>query len=159
MLYPRYIATTLCQGGKIYVLGGLDNGYRPTNACETLDTTTLKGSKIAPMQHERYDFAAVFFGEKIWVMGGLDTKLTGKILESPPLKSVEQYSVVENQWTTLSSKMNRGMYKHSACVLYNQIFILSRGNNKIEFYDQSLEKWAPYGCLTNNASGSLAFPI
>ncbi|PYJ97468.1 MAG: hypothetical protein DME23_15360 [Verrucomicrobia bacterium] len=81
-------------GGKIYAIGGFNNGGTRSDVAEydpASDTWTTK----APMPAGRVDFAAGAVAGKIYAIGGF----SGSVF-FPGLNVVEEYDAASNTWTT-----------------------------------------------------------
>ena len=134
-------------GNFLYALGG-DNGAASLSSVECLKNLKENWIVASPMQAERTELAAVSCGDVIYAIGGR----SGLKKDSPPLKSVEKYDPVEEEWNYICDT-NIGRYGHSACVLNGKIFV-SGGKNansvavkEIECYDPSNNLWTVVGTM------------
>ncbi|HPG09114.1 MAG TPA: Ig-like domain-containing protein [Saprospiraceae bacterium] len=92
------------------------------------------GIELAPMPTSRYGFTSEVVNNKIYVIGGSETK------------KVEAYDPATNSWETKAEPIH-GHFAHASCVLDNKIYVFGgdEGFNWItanEMYDPVTNTWA-----------------
>jgi len=87
-------------GGKVIVMGGRDNNFKPLNSCESYDPVQEKWRSVPSMITERYGACAAVVDGKVIVMGGRDdtpkrlNSCEMYDLESPPVTSSDTLDCV-----------------------------------------------------------------
>ena len=84
-------------GGKIYVIGGLDEASRGTTFVEVYDPASNSWSSGAPLPEALHHIGLAASGGRIYVVGGY----TGNSFQ--PTNRVYEYFPVSNTWTQISS--------------------------------------------------------
>ena len=108
------------MGGKIYAIGGFNNGGTRSDVAEydpASDTWTTK----APMPTGRDGLAVAEVGGKIYAIGGESSGF-------PSLKVVEEYDPASNTWTT-KAQMLTGRYDLAAAEAGGKIYAIGGVKN------------------------------
>ncbi|NWW77089.1 KLD8A protein, partial [Climacteris rufus] len=100
---PRYAATAVLRGSKIYVLGGRQCKYA-VNAFEVFDTDTRAWTKFPNIPNKRAFSSFVPAGEKLFSLGGLRQ---GRLYRQPKfMRTVDVFDLEQGGWM----KMERSCY-------------------------------------------------
>ncbi|NXT15074.1 KLD8A protein, partial [Prunella fulvescens] len=100
---PRYAATSILRGTKIYVLGGRQSKYA-INAFEVFDTDTRSWTKFPNIPNKRAFSSFVPTEEKLFSLGGLRQ---GRLYRQPKfMRTVDVFDLEQGGWM----KMERSCY-------------------------------------------------
>jgi len=139
----RSTAISDAVNGKIYLIGGYENGY--SNRVEEYDSVnnTWKSSangELTPMPTARRHLMSCEVNGIIYVFGGLGgpTSETG-------LNVVEAYDPISDTWQIKSPMPLFKASGESCCVIDNKIYIV---DNDIQVYDPATDTWETLGTRT-----------
>ncbi|KAL5012419.1 hypothetical protein ScPMuIL_010970 [Solemya velum] len=132
--------------GKIYVTGGvINNEVKDFVWC--YDPQKNKWQKRASLLTARAGHAMACVSEKLYVCGGYVVKGSPRCLST-----VETYSVIQNQWTTVKPMIFE--CSNCASVVLNERILLLGGENVvaevldlIQEYNPAQDRWQIYGVL------------
>lgn len=138
----RIIPTLASLNGKLYVIGGYQNGA-PLSVVEVYDPATKSWSTRAPLLIPRFYAAAAELNGKIYIAGG----------DSPQglLNEVEVYDPLTDTWTSVAP-MSLGRRLLALVALNGKLYALGgdfQGNpyvtatNSVEAYDPVANVWTP----------------
>jgi F0F1-type ATP synthase membrane subunit c/vacuolar-type H+-ATPase subunit K len=117
-------AIAACEN-KIYVIGGYTNwssskgAYLETNMTEVYDPATDSWGTKASMPTARGQMTASAVDGKIYVIGGIEDPLNGRISNLN-----EVYDPATNTWTT-KLPIPYGVYSHCSAAMDNKIYVIS----------------------------------
>jgi hypothetical protein len=121
---PRSQATATSLGGKIYVVGGLNQGYsNGLNTVEVYDPATDSWSSRAPLPVTTTESASASYGGKLYVFGGYQPNIGNS------LNSTYEYNPATNSWTQRQN-MPGPIYAVGAAAACNgKIYVIGSGVN------------------------------
>lgn len=139
MLYPRAFFATGLYNGKIYVVGGVDAEYFPTDTILVYDISNNTWSSISTTLPKPVAFAGFAQIDRyLYITGGMDSD--GNILNTT--------YVLDMATNTVSTKrsMNTARENHACAVLQDKIYCFGGDNRtynlrSIEVYDPSTDTW------------------
>ncbi|KFO55038.1 Kelch domain-containing protein 8A, partial [Corvus brachyrhynchos] len=100
---PRYAATSVLRGSKIYVLGGRQSKYA-VNAFEVFDTDTRSWAKFPNIPNKRAFSSFVPTEDKLFSLGGLRQ---GRLYRQPKfMRTVDVFDLEQGGWM----KMERSCF-------------------------------------------------
>jgi N-acetylneuraminic acid mutarotase len=117
-------AIAACEN-RIYVIGGYTNwsstkgAYIETELTEVYDPATDSWETKAPMPTARGQMTATAVNGKIYVIGGIEDPLNGRISNLN-----EVYDPATNTWTT-KLPIPYGVYSHCSAAMDNKIYVIS----------------------------------
>jgi len=126
-------------GGKLYVLGGVDRSYTPTNTIFVYDIVNNSWSTLTVTLPKKIAYCGYStLGSEIYVIGGIDEE--GNIL-----KDVYSFNTANNTVSTKAS-LNIARQNHACAVLQDKIYCFGGDNGtynlrSIEVYDPSTDTW------------------
>ena len=88
------LAAVVFDKRNVFILGGMSADYDPTSNVYSLDITSAKFTKKAPMRAERLMDGGAFIGSDkcIYVLNGCFTDFTS-----------EKYTMINNRWDLIPS--------------------------------------------------------
>ncbi|XP_077046806.1 kelch domain-containing protein 8A isoform X3 [Agelaius phoeniceus] len=102
---PRYAATSILRGTKIYVLGGRQSKYA-VNAFEVFDTDTRSWSRFPNIPTKRAFSSFVPTEEKLFSLGGLRQ---GRLYRQPKfMRTVDVFDLEQVRITECNGKTSKG---------------------------------------------------
>ena len=119
MITARYSHATAVLDGKLFVMGGTNNGYTSLSSVECLDLETGQRSEMAPMITGRSSHGAAVLGGKIYVAGGYPVDTVGTLVES--------FDAATNQWTAVTP-MNTRRCTHGVVSALGKLFAVGSFN-------------------------------
>lgn len=99
MSVRRTGAASASLQGKLYAVGGSDDGRQALDLVERYDPVNRVWEKCPPMLTRRFDAAAIAIGEQLFVAGGYDG--------TQALDTVEFFDPRENRWERLPHMESR----------------------------------------------------
>ena len=105
--------------GKIYIIGGYNNGSL-LDSCIQFDPNCSSNNKwktVAKMNQAKQDVACAIFEGKIVLSGGCN------FLYTQYFNAVESYDVIGNEWLPMP-KTIEGVNKHSLVVVKSRLFVI-----------------------------------
>ena len=143
MSTPRYYFQTEVVNGKIYAIGGLNDGGSLSSVEEYNPSTNLWTTK-ASMSTPRYGFQTEVIDGKIYAIGGIvNSKKTCT-------SSVEEYDPAMNTWTKKAPMSSMRSYLQTEVIDgkiyalggYNGAVIANNGAlSLVEVYDPATDEW------------------
>ncbi|NXQ62005.1 KLD8A protein, partial [Anthoscopus minutus] len=92
---PRYAATSVLRGSKIYVMGGRQSKYA-VNAFEVFDTDSRSWSRLPSIPNKRAFSSFVATEEKLFSLGGLRQ---GRLYRQPKfMRTVDVFDLEQGGW-------------------------------------------------------------
>ncbi len=145
----RHHLMTVSLKGNVYVFGGGDENWRPTNSAWVYDANTNRWRLLTAMPEPRYAGAAVALGDFIFVVGG-----------AGPSGKTMRYNPKKDTWKMLESTHQRREHI-AAVVIEEKIMVIGgryRGVGELkstEIYNVENNQWQP-GPVLNIARGGHA---
>ena len=118
MKYGRFDAAAAVCNGKIYICGGIGDGYASLKSVECFDPESGVWTELADMPTPRFQHSLVCYRNKLVVIGGADGRRRGPttVLELDPLEE-------NGQWKELSP-FTSPISKPVGVVLGREIFAI-----------------------------------
>ena len=139
MKYERCFFGISSFAGCIFVAGGYYNDLeRTVDKCEVYSTESCEWTEVSSMNTKRRACALIYFQDKLWVNGGMNTTY---------METIEIYDLAENRWTINDTKLLSQRAQHGALV-HNKKFFVIGGENK----DGVLSSVEIYSSETNQFS-------
>ncbi len=116
-------------GNYLYAIGGkatglsIDNQITCLNSVERYNVASDKWERVAPMNKERFDFAAVVMNNEIYVFGGKVLLEYNHVTKTRATPRAEKYDPVTNTWLELP-KMNQARSSPSVIIVNSKSSIL-----------------------------------
>lgn len=137
----RLAFDSISLGDKIYLIGGLRNGWEPISTVEVYDPSSKRWTRKAGMPTSRYGHSVSEVNGKIYAIGG-ETIVGPKVLSV-----VEEYDPEKNEWTR-KADMPTPRSGHSACVYDDKIYVFGgtasdflSALSVVEVYDPNADEW------------------
>jgi hypothetical protein len=120
--FSRTFFGACISNNKIYIAGGYDSEWNPTNTFYEFDLITKKWTTKKPMSKVRANIALEFVNGKIYAVGGNDTR-----------GSVESFKPEQDKWETNNIKYIPSNIKPleqivSSAVIDNKIVLMGGGS-------------------------------
>ena len=145
----RY-SSAIGHGGKIYIVGGVDEAFNRSAIVSVLDIETNKWTRVKSMKSERLACSLTTIGNKLFVGGGVGVDVMGS-------KDAHCLDLGAEKWTTLSPTTNKQC--HFAALYGNLVATGGRcdENHKfstsVEFYDKETDCWLPLPSMNSPRYG------
>ena len=138
-MHNRRSSFGMCTFARcIFVAGGKCNRVESLDKCEFYSTVCGEWIEASSMNTKRSRFALIYFQDKIWAVGGDSNKTY--------LDTIETYSLADNKWTTLDTKLLSKRCGHSAVVHNKKIFVIGGFYNKplssVEVYSSETKQFS-----------------
>ena len=111
------------HGDRYYLFGGMADGFQPVTQSRAFDFTTQEWLDVPSPAQGRVGADLVPIGNQLLLGGGSSPRSTGKGLT--PNHSVESYSPITNEWTTLVEDIDMDMKHARAFELDGKLCILT----------------------------------
>ncbi len=138
----RFAHSATVFDGKIYVFGGLENGYGPfSNSGEVYDPASDTWTKLANMPTARCHLSTSLVDGKIYAIGGWSNPT-----DRDGLKTVEVYDPISDSWVK-GTDMPLPRLEFHSCVFDDKIYVFGgldateKGLNRVEVYDPESDTW------------------
>ena len=138
----RFAHSATVFDGKIYVFGGLENGYGPfSNSVEVYDPASDTWTKLANMPTPRCHLSTSLLDGKIYAIGGWSNPT-----DRDGLKTVEVYDPISDSWVK-GTDMPLPRLEFHSCVFDDKIYVFGgldateKGLNRVEVYDPESDTW------------------
>jgi hypothetical protein len=124
-------------GHKVYLFGGLDEDFKPSDFAAVLDTTTGRWTELPPLPHARYSHDVAEVGGKIYVIGG-----DGK---NPSVSAVDVFDPRTNAWSQ-GAPMPKARASIDLAPVGDVLYVLggwlgSAPTTKMQTYDTATDSW------------------
>ena len=96
-------------GGKIYAVGGIDDGDNYLSSAEAFDPQTNCWAAVAPMSTARCDLSVAVVGGKLHAVGG-------KYADRTTIASVEAYNRQHDRWDSVAPMSEAHKEAATVCV-------------------------------------------
>jgi kelch-like protein 10 len=139
---PRAYNGTVAIGYEVALIGGCYCGTADNleylNSCKAFDTISKTWRDLAPLHVHRGFVSSALLGRHIYALGGVG-------VNKRVLKSVEQYDIEQNLWTTIEP-MNEKRAQACATSIKDKLFVMGGWNEQdwlssVESYDTSTNQW------------------
>ena len=139
----RYYPGIAVMNDNLYVIGGLDNKWRPLKVCERYDPRQRKWIEIAKLRSPRWNLGVATLRNKLYAIGGNHN------LEQFA-NTVEVYDPKEDSWERSVASMNCGRRCLGVAVVNDLIYVVGgRVTNTIECYDEDKDEWKIVGSVNS----------
>ncbi len=149
--------------GTVLVMGG-DNGTGAIASCELFDPDTGTFSEASPMGYSRADHRAVLLpNDRIFVWGGYGRVASHTGAADADLSTAEIYDGGTGRWYPVIGNPNRTPVtplqpdEIAYLALKDQIVVMGRGLERIDFYDVSIGQWKASVAALNDAVDPVDF--
>lgn len=125
-------------GDKIYLFGGLDAEFAPSDFSAVLDTGTGRWRQLPPLPHPRYAHDVDRVGGRIYVMGGEDSE--------GPEAAVDVFDPKTGSWSK-AARMPAARSSIDMVPVDDVIYVVggwlgSAPTNLVQTYDPAKDSWA-----------------
>ena len=117
--------------GKIFIVGGYNDGNEVVNSCFRFDTIEKNWKEVSGMNEAREFAACTVFQGNIVVSGGRDNNIE--------LNSVESYDVFANKWLPMPNMLFVHFHHNLVCVK-DKMFVIER-RQRCEVFDNICKKF------------------
>lgn len=116
------------DGDKIYIAGGYNAQWKPTNTVYEYNMSNKNWSVKKPMNTARADFALERIGKKIYALSGGNSKTIA-----------EQYSIETDSWSVIKVNMKPKLEMLSevsaSTVVENKIFLFGKTSDEFQVFN------------------------
>jgi Kelch motif/Galactose oxidase, central domain len=124
-------------GDRIYLFGGFDEDFHPSDFSAVLDTSTGRWKDLPPLPHARYSHDVAEVGGKIYVIGGDGNK--------PSVSAVDVFDPRTNTWSH-GAPMPQARASIDLAPVGNVLYVLGGwlGNGptaKVQTYNTATDTW------------------
>jgi|GEM_PF-2399014 len=143
MLTARSYHASVTVNGRLYVIGGNNTYWVPTQSTEAYDFQQDAWSTVTPLTIPRAKHSSCVYGGKIFAFGGWDST------NNSAVASVEMYDPEANTWTPRAA-MSRENFDMQCVTVNDRVFVIGGGYNddRYEVYDPLLDRWEEGGSLS-----------
>jgi hypothetical protein len=140
-------------GNYLYAIGGkatglsIDGQITCLNSVERYNVVSNKWDRVAPMNKERFDFAAVVMNNEIYVFGGKVLLEYNHVTKTRATSRAEKYDPTTNTWLELP-KMNQARSSPSVIIVNKMPYVIGGDNfdgtkvlDSIERLDVRNQRW------------------
>ena len=138
--------------GKIYVMGGEDEGGFTLDTAEVYDPQANGWQRVASMPQGLCKHAAAALGGKIYVTG---------VATNQGTLTVDVYDPQANAWTPLAS-MSNARRLHASAVVGDKLYVFggyAAGGRLSMAYDPASDSWAQVTSLTSARNSMVAIAL
>jgi N-acetylneuraminic acid mutarotase len=157
MRFQRRFLAAAALGGKLYAVGGEDEGFVALRTVECFDVVTKSWQDLAAMPTRRRGLAAVALRGRLYAIGGGHTAMprtssfignSASTTESPrpmALGTVERFDPAANTWETLPPMPTPRMFLQ-AVVLHGKLYAIGGSDGAhalrtVERFDETTNCW------------------
>jgi N-acetylneuraminic acid mutarotase len=139
----RGSAGTVVYKNKFYSVGGIQDGHWTGNVTwfDEYDPKTGKWTKLADAPLARDHVKAGIIGDKIYLIGGVQSKAMEKKGLANVVDLVHVYDFKKRQWTTASATLPTPRAGNTTIVINNELFVIGgasakqlKAHNEVEAY-------------------------
>jgi N-acetylneuraminic acid mutarotase len=119
-------------GNYLYAIGGkatglsIDGQITCLNSVERYNVVSNKWDRVAPMNKERFDFAAVVMNNEIYVFGGKVLLEYNHVTKTRATPRAEKFDPATNTWLELP-KMNQSRSSPSVIIVNSKCYVPTPG--------------------------------
>ena len=125
--FSRIFFGACSEGDKIYIAGGFDIHWKPTNSVYEYNITTKKWTTKKPMHLARANFAMERIGKNIYILGGGNGK-----------DFAEKYSIETDKWSILNinikPKLETIFEVYASTAIENKIFLFGKTSKEFQVF-------------------------